>query len=185
MTDGKQAGDWLAEFKAFMSVVEEFPPRKVTDFICAYVRADLEPSTRAVIAKAVGLHAVTTILAIAVCPQLGAGPLLPVHGFDVFMRFGALPCAFFCGALFLAFSAIFLSLGLRRNELRVVLQHGFLGVTFLSAISFATLMLSGGESDRIEYAIWLLGAVIGGWSVLRTAISIRLHFPIRARYVLR
>lgn len=172
--------EWLKDFESFLRIEEvAAPPRAVSESIRAAVKADLEPSLKLVAAKLFGLHVIAIGLVVLVCPQLGVGPLLiGGHGvMHVFMAFGRLPCAALCGGLLLGISSLLVTLFLRREELRLADRYRFINVTLLASVSFAALMLAGGESDQLSYAFWILGALAAGWSTLRIGASVRLRAP--------
>lgn len=178
MSQDKKANEWLKEFDGFLRVEESVPPRAVSEHIRQAVKSNLEPSLKLVAAKLFALHTVALALVTAVCPQLGVGPVIGGHGLmHFFMTFGRLPCAALCGGLLLAVSGALVSFVLRREELRLANQYRFLNVTLLASVSFAALMLAGGESDQMSYAFWILGAIVVGWLTLRLGASVRLRSP--------
>ena len=176
MSPINKSQEWLKEFESFLRMEESTPPRTVSETIRSAVRADLEPSLKLVAAKLFGLHSIAIGLVTLVCPQLGVGPLIGHHGvMHFFMAFGRLPCAALCGGLLLSVSAMLVTFFLRREELRLADRYRFLNVTLLVSVSFAGLMLAGGESDQMSYAFWILGAIIAGWLTLRIGSSVRLR----------
>lgn len=178
MSPDYKSREWLREFESFLRIEDSSPPRAVSEMIRASVKMDLEPSLKLVTAKLFGLHAVAISLVLLVCPQLGVGPLIGGHGImHFFMAFGRLPCAALCGGLLLGLSSLLVTLFLRREELRLADRYRFLNVTLLASVSFAALMLAGGESDQMSYAFWILGALAAGWSTLRIGSSVRLRPP--------
>jgi hypothetical protein len=129
-----------------------------------------------VITKLVALHFIAAGLVLLFCPQLGVGPILGGLGLmELFMRFGAIPCASLCGALFLGTSAFLTILVLSPQELRLANRHRFLNLSVLGALSLGVLMLLGREADGMSYAFWLVGAVLTGWLVMRAGSSVRLR----------
>lgn len=175
MSPDRKTSEWLKEFETFLRVDESAPPRTVTDAVYRTVKADLEPSVKLVAGKLFGLHALAIGLVTLVCPQLGVGPLIGGAGLMHFlMSFGRLPCAALCGALLLGTSAGVLSLFLRREELRLANRYRFLNVTLLVSISFAGLMIAGGEADQLSYLFWLLGAFTAGSLMMRLGALLRL-----------
>ena len=179
MSPDKKSKEWLKEFESFLRAEEITPPGAVSKKIQNTVRADLEPSLKLVVAKLFGLHAIALGLVVAICPQLGVGPLIGGHGLmHFFMAFGRLPCAAFCGGLLLSISAVLVTIFLGREELRLANRYRFLNVTLLASVSFAGLMLAGGESDQLSYAFWILGAIVAGWLTLRVGSSVRLKLEV-------
>lgn len=180
MSSDRKTENWRKELEAFLVAEEVAPPRGVADGVLTHVQRDLNPSLKHVSAKLFGLHALAGSLITLVCPQLGVGPVMGGHGImHLFMGFGPVACSAVCGALFLGTSALFATLFLRREELRLARRYGFLNVTLLATLSFAGLMLAGGQADRLSYGFWISGAVFAGWAILGLGASIRLR-PVPA-----
>ena len=173
---------WLNEFESFLTQAEVTPPDSVNEAVLSFVHAELNPSLLRWGTKLLCIHVVTALLFMTICPQLGVGPFVGEFGLGhVFMKFGHLPCTALCGAIFLALSATAASIILSREELRVANRHRILNVSFLAAISFVGLMLAGGESDRLNYLVWLFGAMVAGWSTFRLGAWLRLREGIRPK----
>lgn len=180
MSQINKTNEWLREFDAFLRVEEATPPRGISEHIRRAVKIELEPSLKLVCAKLFALHTVAIGLVTLVCPQLGVGPLIGGHGLmHFFMAFGRLPCAAFCGALLLGTSATLVSFFLRREELRLANRYRFLNVTLLASVSFAGLMVVGGDADQASYLFWILGAVITGWLTMRLGSFVRFQSQTR------
>ena len=82
---------------------------------------------------------------------------------SVFMVFGPVACAFFCGALFLSVSIIISVLFLSTEEIKKAYQMRFLNISLLTTFSIGILMLLSTANHSLGYlAIWLLGALFGG-----------------------
>jgi hypothetical protein len=176
MSSNNDGSQWLREFEQFLRVEDVAPPGAVASRIRAHVRGELHPAVRLVAAKLFAMHALAAGLVSLFCPQLGVGPVLASgHIFHWLERYGSLPCAAVCGALFLGAGSLFSVVVLSRPELRVAARHRVLGVTFLAAVGFAGLMLVGGQGDRLAYLGWLLGAFSGGWLVMRAGAAVRLQ----------
>lgn len=165
---------WIDEFKEFVEVKEIEPPRNVTNAIFSRVRSDLNPSLKLIAAKLFGLHLAAGAIVLFFCPQLGVGALMGGHGImHFFMYSGPVVCAGLCGAIFLGTSALFSTVFLTREELLVANRYRFLNVSFLAALSFVVIILSGGEADRLSYLSWIFGALTAGWIVLKMGAVIR------------
>jgi hypothetical protein len=141
----------------------------------ARVAADLNPPPAFVGAKLFAVHTLAGALVTLFCPQLGVGPILGGDAImSLFMRFGHLWCAAFCGAIFFAASAGLSTLILKRPELRVASRYGAAGFTILAALTLAGLMLAGADNDRLSYLFWSAGAILSGWLVLTAGTRARL-----------
>ncbi len=166
---------WLQELEIFLSTEGQKPPQDISSSLLSKVRKDLNPSISLVASKLFFFHMTTAAVMLLFCPQLGVGPVLDVPLImDWFMHFGALPCATFCGILFMAASTSVSALLLRRDELRVANRHRFTCVTLIVALSFSGLMLVGGKSDRWSYIFWICGAILGTWISLFSGARLRL-----------
>jgi hypothetical protein len=168
--------EWIRDFESFLKQDEIASPQTIRQSVLKRVYSDLNPSFQRVGAKLFGLHALAAGIVSLFCPQLGVGPIIGEHGImQLFMRFGPLPCAALCGAVFMGTSALFATLFLAREELKLANNYSFINATFLAAVSFAGLMLAGGQSDRLSYVFWIVGAVFAGWVTLKLGSSFRLR----------
>lgn len=168
---------WRDEFASFLKQDQAEPPEAVNEWVLSFVHAELNPSLQRWGTKLLCIHAITGLLFMTFCPQLGVGPFVGEFGLGhIFMKFGHLPCTAFCGAIFLGPPAAAASIILNREELRAANRHGILNISFLAAISLIGFMLGGGEPDRLNYGVWLIGAVASGWSVLRIGSWFRLCY---------
>lgn len=171
-----ESREWLKEFESFLKQDGVTPPHAVKETVVSHIHGELNPSFQQWGAKLLAIHAVGAMLITTICPQLGVGPFIGGMGLGhIFMKFGQLPCAMFCGAMFLGLTALAANFLLNREELRVANRHRILNVSFLAAISFVGLMLAGGDSDRMSYLFWLVGAFVSGLSILRAGAWLRLR----------
>lgn len=171
----KYSKEWIQTFREFLKVDEIVPPQHISEAILSRVHGELNPRFGVVLAKLFFLHALMALAITLICPQLGVGPIFDFYGLhDFFMRFGPLPCAALCGALFLGATALISVIVLRVEELRLANKYRFINISFLAAISFSGLMIAGGEADRLSYAFWMAGAVLAGWMILGVGTKLRL-----------
>lgn len=176
---GNNSNKWMEEFKEFVAVKEIEPPRNVTRAVFSKVASDLNPSLKLIAAKLFGLHAVAGAIVLFFCPQLGVGALMGGHGImHFFMYYGPVVCAGLCGAIFLGTSALFSTVFLTREELLIANRYRFLNVSFLAALSFVGIILSGGEADKLSYLSWIFGALTTGWVVLKLGALVRFRHSI-------
>lgn len=171
----KKSQDWMSDFKDFLHTKEISPPRTLERAILSKIHSELNPSLKTVAAKLFGLHAVAAGLVMMICPQLGVGALvLNGHGvMHFFMHFGPIVCSAACGAVFLSTSALLAIIFLKREELSVANRYRFLNVSLLATVTFAGLMLAGGEADRLSYLFWMVGAITMGWLTMRFGTLLR------------
>lgn len=167
----------ILEFSKFVNQENVYPPATVTKSILKEVHGKLNPSLKKVTTKFFLLHSIAAFIVMLFCPQLGVNALLlGGHGvMHFFMAFGPSVCAGLCGAFFLGTSCLFATMFLKREELLLANRYRFLNVSFLMAISFTTLILLGGEAERFVYLFWIIGAVVGGWFMMKLGFSVRSH----------
>lgn len=177
MSTKRSNSQWHADFQSFLNSTPIEPPHSLNQAILKRVHSLLYPLVKLVFAKLFVLHAVGATFVILFCPQLGVGPIFGDHGImHIFMRFGPFICAGFCGAIFLAVTAILATLFLTLEEFRLANRHRFLNVTLLASLSFSGLMLVGGEADHLSYAFWIAGAILAGTFSLKIGLFFRGRF---------
>lgn len=59
------------DLETFLSAKPSTPPRWVGDELSASVRRDLEPGWARVLSKVLGIHVVSSIASLWLCPQFG------------------------------------------------------------------------------------------------------------------
>lgn len=171
------------EFAEFMSSEGVAPPERVVDRVTEYVRRDLNPSSKDVFAKVLGIHALVSVVSLSLCSQFGLQTLALFDLMSVFMKFmGHTYCMALCGAVFMGASGFTFSLLLRPEEIRVVRQHRWLQVTALSSLSLGVFLLLDAEVLILPGALWMLGTLLGGIAYLELGWRVRSWFRQRLVY---
>lgn len=164
------------EFKEFLKG-DEVPSKKLDAQLLQTMRGILKPDISQVWPKFVVAQLVAALITLTVCPQFGVGPLGGGHGLvgHLFMSFGEVICAAFCGAFFLASGTLAAVLVLRKGERREVFNYRFRILGAVSVMSFLMLMTIGTSlelpmlysSSPIEFSMWLGGAFFASLFVLQ------------------
>ncbi len=163
----------MAEFKKFTASSGQVPD-SVSREVLGFVRLELNPPLHKVFAKGLLIHAVVAVISLIFCPQFGIGLLSRGDGLmAVYMTLGPTWCAVFCGATFLGLSSLLTAFLLKPEEIRRANAFGYAYFPILTALSFAALMLGGGTSDLETFALWSLGAFVGGWGILKLGAMFR------------
>lgn len=176
--------DWWEELGSFLREPGEAPPDGVSDDLRAYVYGDLRVDVSLLVAKTLAAFVTAGFAVVAVCPQLGVGPLLGETAFarglgHVLHSLGALACAAVCGALFVGVGMFVSVLVLRRAELRWTYRRRARVAALVAGTALLALALFGGESAGVERFAWLVGAV-GAAALVLEGIG-RLRLPRSAR----
>ncbi len=117
---------------------------------------------------------------LAVCPQFGVGPLIHGHGIGhVFMQFGEIACAAFCGAFYLSISTVVALLILKPYERMVIFDYqyrllsGFSVATFLFfMILNKSLSLPSLYNSPSAFVAWLLSGLAASIIVSKLSLSL-------------
>lgn len=161
---------WFDEFKEFAETESVAVPESITQNILKTVHRDLNPSSLKVFAKLFSVHLFVGTLSLAVCDQFGMSPFKTEFSLsEYFMRFGHSFCMVMCGYLFIGLSVTISSFFLSREEFRVVGRHGGLQVFLLSIFSLVIFAAFGADFAIGFGLLWVLGAILGGFSVLGIA----------------
>lgn len=125
------------------------------------------------VAKLLGVHALSTLLTLSVCPQFGFDGLKSFFDLsDVLMRFGHLACQAMCGLIYLAVSVAVASLVVRKEELFFLRRKRLLYVISLLFISLSFFaMVTPWELEVSVVMAWIIGAFAGG--LISQAITFR------------
>ncbi len=165
--------EWMAEFRKFTASSGQVPS-SVSQQLLSFVRSELNPSLQRIFAKGLAIHAVVAVISLIFCPQFGIGFLSRGDGLmAVYMTLGPAWCALFCGATFLGLSSLLTAFLLKPEEIKRANSFGYAYFPLLTAISFAALMLGGGRADVETFALWSLGAFVGGWGILKLGAMFR------------
>lgn len=116
---------------------------------------------------------------LSVCPQFGVGPLVAGHGIGhLFMQFGEVACAAFCGAFYLSISTFVALMVLKPYERLVIFEYqyrllsGFCVATFLFfMILNKSLELPSLYNSPLSFVAWLLSGLAASVFISKLTLS--------------
>ena len=86
-----------------------------------------------------------------------------------------------CGVVFTGGSLLMVSAILRTEEIKVLRQHQILSLTSLATLSLSAFICLGADLIATMTLVWIIGAVIGGFSGLQIGWKIRSYAIARGR----
>lgn len=164
------------QFQEFLSSDEMTVSNSLTEKILNRVHIDLNPSGMTVFSKFAFIHATSGAATLLVCPQFNVNSFFNTGIEHAFMRLGEVGCMLSCGGLFLGFSALFASLFLRIEEVKVIRKNKYLQVTALGLLSMGGFLFLGAELFSSLTLAWLAGTFLAGVSFLELGWMIRSFF---------
>lgn len=161
---GESHKEWLNEYETFLKADEDVPPA-VSDSVLKRMERLLNPSPLRVFAKILGIHSVVGFFSLSFCHQFELNPFRTSHSLDNwFMSVGGHSvCMIVCGVLFLGLSILASGYFLSLEEARALRRTGFPQSFALGALSLGLFHTIGAELALTIGALWLLGALIGGF----------------------
>lgn len=137
------------DFEAFVSMPPSPPPQWIGDEIALKVRRDLNPGWPRIGSRLLGVHTVSALTSLWLCPQFGVELRSGAPSIMEFLSpYGIWACAAGCGLAFSGITALASALFLTRDERRVLRGWDIPAFSALIALSWGVLMLtgSGGEA---------------------------------------
>jgi hypothetical protein len=167
--------DITQELSEFLALPEESGAarERPAPGLLARVSSDLSPGFAEMAVRVGGIHVLSSLLSVSVCPQFGVGPLGGGHGImGFFMRFGDIGCAIGCGAFYMGVTAGLTRALLGPDQKRALKHQGLVQFSWLIAASWAFFMLGGsaGSASPTYLAAWGLSALITGVSLSRAPV---------------
>jgi len=159
------------ELAGFLAIPEEANPteRPAPDLMAA-VKRDLEPGFLEMGVRCGGLHVVSTLISLSVCPQFGVGPWGGGHGLmGYFMSLGDIGCAIACGSFYMGMTALLGRAVFNPDQRRALRAQGWLQFSWLVAASWGLFML-GGQAGAVSLgygASWAAAAFMTGYLISR------------------
>jgi hypothetical protein len=150
-------------------------PEHINAKILSDIKKRLKPDLKYILAKLFGIHTLTTIITLAICPQFGFQFFkTSLNLMHYFMKFGQHFCDFACGTFFTATSFFIALFIISRDELRVLKYNKFLAISsiILTSIGFFAIM-----SPTVFFELsllWILGATMGASLALEIGIRLQL-----------
>lgn len=161
---------WLKDYEAFLNADEAPVPTKVTDKVFSKMNELLNPSAWSVFVKVLGIHLVVGFLSLSICHQFEMNPFRTTASLsNWFMEmWGHSVCMIGCGVLFLSFSLLTAGYFLTIEEVKALKRTEFIQTLALGAISLSIFAFAGAELALTFGALWLLGALVGGFVATET-----------------
>jgi hypothetical protein len=126
------------------------------------IKNRLMPDLKKVIAKVLGIHILSALLTLTVCPQMGFSLIEnKINLMDFFMKLGPHFCDFACGTFFTSVSVGFIYLVLSKDEFRFLRYHPWLMVSTMILTSMGFLLMLNPHLFVQFTFLWLTGAIIG------------------------
>jgi hypothetical protein len=156
--------EWAEDFKEFVTTQSVPVSEELSSQILSRIHKAMHPSAWLIFAKLFGIHSIVGTLSLAVCNQFGIN-ILNTHFSlsDYFMKFGHSVCMTLCGFIFIGLSVSFAFALLNREELVVFRKNSFIQIFSLSLFSLVAFLAFGAEVILSIGALWLTGALLGGF----------------------
>jgi hypothetical protein len=149
------------EFKEFISASGVEPPKKLTEAILARVREDLNPNGILVFSKLVGIHTLSAIVTLSICPQFGFRLFGEGMGLmHSFMALGTYGCMIACGGFFTGLSLLAAVMVLKPREIKVIRQNRLLALGGLTFLSLGFFIMVDAEILLSLAVAWFAGAFV-------------------------
>lgn len=128
------------------------------------VKRDLCPSHKMVALRLIGVHLVSSLLTLSICPQFGIRIIGQGHGLMAyFMPFGMLGCFLLCGAFYLGVTVLLSQIILSRPDWRQIKSFYTFYMLGLSLSSLLVFKFIHGEFLLMLSVAWLLGAMASAY----------------------
>lgn len=132
--------------------------------ISAQVRRDLRPSHMNVALNLVGLHFISSLVTLSICPQFGVRLLGQGHGLMAyFMPLGMIGCFTLCGLFYLLVTAALTKFSFSRAQWRVLKNSYVFYMAGLSLSSMLLFSLIQGLFVLHLSIAWMVGAILGAY----------------------
>ncbi len=150
-------------------------PEHINVKILGDIKKHLNPDLKYILAKLFGIHTLTTIITLAICPQFGFQFFkTSLNLMHYFMKFGQHFCDFACGTFFTATSFFIALFVISRDELRVLKYNKFLAVSSVILISIGFFAIMSPQIFFELSLLWIFGATIGATLALEIGIRLQL-----------
>lgn len=164
---------WLKEFTEFSEIDTNLVD--VPKSIFPRLRAQLFPNPWSVFGKVAVLHVIVGFFSLAICNQFGLNPFQTEQSLtDWFMKMGGHNfCMLLCGTFFMATTYLLANFILTLEELEAVRRHEWLQTGIIGLISLAAFYFFGAELVSAFVALWITGALIGGFLSIEGSYRLR------------
>lgn len=166
-----QKNEWLKDFTEFSNVTPDQTPASAY----ARLKKRLFPNPWVVFGKVLGVHAVVGSLSLAVCNQFGLNPFNTQQTLtDWFMKIaGHNFCMLLCGTFFMMITYVLANLILTLEEIESIKRYEWLQTGIVGLVSLAAFHFFGAELIGTFMALWIVGALIGGYVSIEGSYRIR------------
>lgn len=161
------------EYLSFSSHSNQSGP-KIPSRLMSEVSQDLNPSPFAVFSKLLGIHFISALVTLSICPQFGFRTYGEGMGLmHYFMNLGEYGCLIACGAFFTGTSLAIAGFTLRGEEMRAIRKNRILSSAALALLSIGFFFMLDAEFIFGLSAAWLLGAILGSVLAMEAAWTYR------------
>lgn len=162
--------EWVREYESFLKADGVSVPESLTKSVLNSVSDLMNPSALSVFGKLAFIHIVVGFLSLSICHQFGVNPFGTKTSLaDWFMAVGGHSvCMIGCGILFVGTSVLSSGYFLSLEETRALRRTGFPQTFALGMLSLGLFATVGAELALTIGALWLFGALIGGFVATET-----------------
>ncbi len=160
----------MDEYEEFIQADDLEIPQEIKSHVFNRIQKLIHPHAHNVFFKILGIHVIVGFLSLSICHQFGINPFNTDRSLDRFMMSvgGHQFCMFGCGVLFVSLSLAAAGYFLTFEEIKALKRTQFLQTLSLGLISLGLLAFFGAELLVSFAAIWLSGALIGGFLTTET-----------------
>ena len=166
------------EFSSFLNAPETLPSRELDLHVLTHVKEKLNPAFSILLFKLSLIHGFIGAITLLFCPQFELSLTANQEMFHIFHRlFGYYGCLAACGCIFLGSGALFASLLLNRDEVRVINSKFYAFFPSLAVLSLGIFFAFGAKLFIDIILAWSLGGIIG--SAIIFYLSNKLQLKIK------
>lgn len=175
MTNERQNKTYLSEYEIFLKSEAAPVPQDVTSGVFHRLKPHLHPSVSRVFVKIMGIHLIVGFLSLSVCHQFGINPFGTIYSLDNwFMKmWGHGTCMVLCGIIFVGASFLTAGLFLSMEEVLALKKQEWTQSFLVAGASLIIFFLAGADLALAFAALWLLGALCGGFLATQTLWQLR------------
>lgn len=161
----------------FKDIDPVMPPARILSRLQETIHHDLKLTPWRVFSKLAGVHLISALLTLSVCPQFGmrvAGKGMGLM--EMFMHLGTYGCMIACGFFFVGMSLVLAALLLKPFELLAIRRHRLAEIGSLVLLSLGFFAMAAPEEILFGLALaWAIGAMAGGFLILEFGWRVRRH----------
>ena len=174
----KDHNSYQKDYSSFKDSNEQTPPPVSRQAILKHIKEDLSAEHKNVFFKTLLIQAFIGALTLLFCPQFN---MSLTNNFDLFHyfhhTFGDQICMMICGSIFIGTGSLFASTILKSSELKLITNHKFFYLFFISGFLIIGLLFFGAEIFLAGLVFWLAGALISGSLIFECARYIKDRHP--------